>query len=492
MNKLVKSENSIFHKVIRGGSWVLALRFVEKGLSTVKIIILARILSPNDLGLFGIALLTLSILEAFSQTGFNTALIQKKGDTKGYLDSAWSMSVLRGLILFSLLYFLAPYAAIFFYAPESSKIIQVLAFTIVLKGFNNIGIVYFQKELEFRKMFICCSVPTIIEFVTVVSLAFVLQNVWSLIIGQLVGSIAAFITGYLVHPYRPKIKFEKSKIKELFSFGKWIMWSTILFFFITQGDDLFVARFLGVTALAFYQLAFRIANIPTTEIAHLFSQVTFPAYSKMQDNLPRLKESYLRVLRLVSFLSLPISGLILVLATEFTTIFLGEKWLDMVPTMQVLVLSGLVRSIANTAGSVFTAVGKPKIDTILSLIRLLVMAVLIYPLSVKWGIFGTAFAILCAIFIAYIGYIYNILNITKCGLINYFKLIIIPFVNTIIFVLLLYYLKRIYPIVDVIDFTLYVLIAIFMYIGFAYIYDRYQKYQMVKLVIDCFKSIKGS
>lgn len=490
MNKPSKSENSILRKVISGGSWVFALRVVEKGLSTVKIIILARILSPNDLGLFGIALLTLSILEAFSQTGFNTAIIQKKEDTERYLDSAWSMAVLRGILLFVLLYFLAPYVAIFFKAPESSKIIRVLALSVLFRGFNNIGLVYFQKELKFGKMFICGSIPTIIEFVAVVSFAFALHNIWALIIGQLIGSVTALTTSYLVHSFRPKIKFDIVKIKELFSFGKWIMWSSVLLFFITQGDDVFVGKILGVAALAFYQLAFRIANIPTTEVAHVFSQVTFPAYSKMQDDLPRLQESYLRVLQLVAFLSFPISGLILVLAPEFTTIFLGEKWVDMVPTLQILVIAGLVRSIANTAGSVFIAVGKPKVDTSLSLIRLLVIVVLIYPLSIKWGIFGTALSILFAISIANIGYIYHILNITKCGLIKYFRLIIIPFVNTIIFVLLLYYLKKIYYISNVFDFALYVCCAILIYIGLTYFHERYRKYHIVKLITDCLKSIK--
>ncbi len=486
----LKSENSIFHKVTKGGSWVFFLRILEKALSSVKIIILARILSPNDLGLFGTALLTLSILEAFSQTGFNAALIQKKENTEQYLNSAWSMSVLRGFVIFGLLYFMAPYVASFFNSPESSKIIRILAFSVVLRGFNNIGLVYFQKELKFEKMFISSFVPTVIEFAAVVSFAFVLRNVWSLVIGQLIGAMAALVCSYLLHSFRPRIKIEISKVKELFGYGKWIMWSTLIMFFVTQGDDIFVGRFFGVTALAFYQLAFRIANIPTTEIANVFSQVTFPAYSKLQDNIPRLQEAYLRVFQLVTFLSFPIGGLILVLAPEFTAIFLGEKWLAIVPVMRILVISGMIRSIANTAYTVFMAIGKPKIDTRLSLIRLLVIAALIYPLSAKWGILGTSLAILCAISIVTIGYIYNVLNITKCGLGKYARLIIIPLVNTIIFVFALYYLKKWFLIVDVVDFIAYVCISVAVYVGLTYIWDRYQKYNMTALVIDCVKSIR--
>ena len=124
-----------------------------------------------------------------------------------------------------------------------------------------------------------------------------------------------------------------------------------------------MGKLLGVTALGFYQLAYRISNMPATEITHVISRVTFPAYSKLQDDIPKLREAYLKVLQITAFLSFPIAGLIFVLAPDFTKIFLGEKWMPMVPAMQVLVFAGLSRAIAATAGYIFYAVGKPKIDT---------------------------------------------------------------------------------------------------------------------------------
>ncbi len=111
---------------------------------------------------------------------------------------------------------------------------------------------------------------------------------------------------------------------------------------ITQGDDILVGKLLGVSALGFYQLAYKLSNIPAIEIAHATSRVTFPAYSKLQDNLPRLREAYLRVLQLTAFLSFAIAGVILVLASDFTRIALGEKWMPMVPTVQALCIFGMI------------------------------------------------------------------------------------------------------------------------------------------------------
>ena len=199
---------------------------------------------------------------------------------------------------------------------------------------------------------------------------------------------------YLIHPYRPHLSSDLGKAKKLFGFGKWILGSSILIFLITQGDDIFVGKLLGATALGFYQLAYRISNMPATEITHVISQVSFPAYSKLQDDLAKLREAYLRVLQVTTFLSFPIAGLIFVLAPDFTKILLGEKWMPMVPAMQVLAIFGAIRAFGATTGSIFQGVGRPSILTKLAAIQLLMMIAIIYPLTNEFGIFGTAIAIL--------------------------------------------------------------------------------------------------
>ena len=100
------SPESLSKKVVRGGMWVFGLRFTNRGLGFVRTIILARLLAPSDFGLLGIAMLAISTLETFSQTGFQAALIQKKGNVESYLDTAWTVSAIRGVVLFLILYLL--------------------------------------------------------------------------------------------------------------------------------------------------------------------------------------------------------------------------------------------------------------------------------------------------------------------------------------------------------------------------------------------------
>ena len=132
----------------------VSLRIAERAFGLVSLVILARILAPHDFGLIGIALLTMATLDTFSQTGFQAALVQKKDNTNAYLDVAWTVLILRGFILFAILFFIGPHAAILFEAPQAKPIIQVIGFSVLLQTSTSIGVVYFQEELESNKQFV--------------------------------------------------------------------------------------------------------------------------------------------------------------------------------------------------------------------------------------------------------------------------------------------------------------------------------------------------
>lgn len=487
----MEPETSLAQRVAKGGMWVFALRGVEKILGFIRLVILARLLAPNDFGLFGIALLAMSTLDTFSQTGFQAALVQKKEGITQYLDTVWTASIIRGSILFVIILLSAPYVALFFNTPKASLIIQVIGVSMFLGGFTNIGIIYFQKELEFNRQFAYRLSTTVVEFVVVVSAALIFKNVWALVFGMFAGSLTGLVASYVIHPYRPHFRLDLGKSRELLGFGKWVFGSTVLVFLITQGDDAFVGKLLGVTMLGFYQMAYRISNLPATEITHVISQVTFPAYSKMQDDLPRLREAYLRVLQLTAFLSFPIAGFIFVLAPDFTRIFLGEKWMPMVPAMQVLACAGLVRSIAATTGPLFYASGRPKVDTRWQMIRLLVIAVLIYPCTMQWGIVGASIVVLVSILVSTMGFCYKAIKITGCTLRSFGEAVLFPLLNGIIAVVTVFLFKNNIDLTGILGFFVLVGTGVIMYLGLTYLSDRNLTYKIQSLIKDGFYSVIG-
>jgi O-antigen/teichoic acid export membrane protein len=413
-------------KVVRGGVWVFALRITERCFGLVRTIVLARLLAPSDFGLLGVALLVMSALETFSQTGYSAALIQKKEDTRPYLDTAWTVQMVRGTILALVAFIIAPYVTLFFETDAAKPVLQVIALSVLINGFTNIGIVYFQKDLQFHKHFAYILSGTIADIVVTIPAALLLKNVWALVLGLLASSFVRTITSYLIHPYRPRLKFNMVHFRELFGFGRWVFVSTILMFFLTQGDSVFVGRLFSVTALGFYQMAYSISNMSATEISHVISQVTFPAYTKLQNDMSKLSQAYLKVLRVTAFLSFPAAGLIFALGPAFTKIFLGSKWMPMVPAMQALCVFGIVRSIGSTMGAVIFAVGKPKVQTKVFFIQLVILATIIYPMGIKWGILGVAWAITLPNIAAVIIIARELRGILTFTYGNLFKVLLVP------------------------------------------------------------------
>lgn len=386
------SSTPLSGKMISGGFWTLGLRTIQQALSTVKLLILASLLLPQDFGTIGIALLMVMVLEAFSQTGFQQALVHKEERVGEYLDAAWTFLALRGVLIFISVFVTAPYIAAAFGNPEATDVIRVVAFSTLFAGFSNIGVVYFQKELQFRKQFKLDFASTIIDFAVSLIAVLLWQNVWALVAGVVASGLVRMASSYLLHPYRPKFSLDLRKALELSHYGKWVFLSSVVLFIITQGDDIFIGFFLGATALGLYQMAFKLASLPATEVAHVINQVTFPAYAKMCDDIHALRSGFFRVLQLSMFVSFPLAGLLIICAEDFTQVVLGGEWASIVPVVQLLCVFGLARAMGSINDSLFLGVGRPRYATYVALVKLLLFLPLLYPLTAAYGIWGTALA----------------------------------------------------------------------------------------------------
>jgi len=468
--------------------WVFSLRILNRGLGFIRTIILARLLAPEDFGLLGIAMLAISTLETFSQTGFQAALIQKNEDIESYLDTAWTVSAIRGLMLFLILFFAAPSIAEFFNSPQATLIIRVIAVSTLLSGLRNIGIIFFRKELEFNKQFFYEFSATIVDLGVAVTLAFLLRNVWALVWGGLAANFVRLFMSYIIQPYRPRIGFEKERFLGLFGFGRWVLGSSILIFLITQGDDIFLGKMLGVTALGLYQMAYLISNLPATEITHVISQVTFPAYSKLQDDLPKLRESYLKVLQITIFISAPVTGGIFILAPEFTEIFLGDKWMPMVPAMQLLCMSGLARSFGATTGPLFHSIGQPKILTNLAMLQLLILAVIIYPLTKQWELVGISVAVVIPNVITQLLAAFEVINIVKARCFDFLMFLLLPLTATLGMISSILFFINLSEI-SLSSFLICIFLGVISYIAIIYILDLFYSSRYKTIFWSLIKSL---
>lgn len=479
----------IFALAVKGGVWVLMLRLVIILLVFAKLVVIARLLGPEYVGLLGIAMLVLAILNTFTQVGFDAALIQKKDDIKTYLDTAWSLGIIRAGLIITILYFLAPYAATYFEEPQIVNIIRVISLTVLLDALSNIGVMYFRKDLDFKKDFFFRSSTTLADTVVAISIAVLYRSVWALVAGKLAASCVRLAASYLIHPYRPRFAMDTKKALELWKFGKHIMISSILRFFILQGDDLVLTKMLGIEILGLYQYAYRISNMVATEISDMIAQIAFSAYSKLQDNKEKLRAGYFKTIQVVSLIVFPIAGGIIILAYELTHVVLGDQWLPMVPSMQILCVLGLLKCFQRAPA--FKAVGRPDVIPKLSVIRFMVLVVTIYPLTKKLGMEGTSLSVLISCLSSQPFAFRYLQKLIGAKFTDVARLLSFPIATTLVTMLCVFAVKSAFDTVGLVSLAFLVALGAIVYLALICLAGAISKeYNVFALIRDIAKGLK--
>ncbi|WP_418284994.1 lipopolysaccharide biosynthesis protein [Halorubrum sp. DTA46] len=385
---------SVVQRTVKSGIWVSATKAAVRLSQVLMLVVLARLLAPRDFGLMGIALLTLSATRRFTDIGINAALIQDSDtDVDRYLNTTWSLEIARGFLLFGGLFVAAPYIAGFFDEPQATSLIRVLGLIPLLYGVRNPGVVYFEKDLSFHKDFIFKSGGSLAQFVVGVGYAVYSPTVWALVFATVSKTLVKLVLSYVLHGYRPWPAFELDVARKLIDYGKWITGASIVSFIYSEGDDAFVGWFLSATALGFYQYAYRLADLPASEVSGVISKITFPAYSRLQNDIDDLRAALLQTTRLTAFMAFPLSFGIALVAPSFVPAVLGPEWNPMIVAMQILAMYGLFHAITRNFGAVWKALGRPDYIVKTGLLRIVCIAVLIWPATARWGIEGTALVV---------------------------------------------------------------------------------------------------
>ena len=378
---------------MKGMGWVFAGKLAARLIAFLNVVILARLLSPDQFGVFGFVTLAICSLDTVSQIGFDAALIHRRDDSDGMFNTAWTVQAIRGVMLAALLSIAAPLVARFFDEPRIVLMLRVLSISLVLQGMANIGLVSLRKGLAFGRIFIYDVGAETAGLVSAVVLAAIWPSAWALVGGRIVSAVGRCGLSFILHPYRPAFRLNASEARDLFRYGRWMMSSIFLIFLVTHGDSMAVGKLLGAAALGVYQIVYRLANLAATNISDAASNVAFPAYAKLQDNPDRLRRAYLRVMTTTMIFAAPAALGTAAVAPDFVRVMLGPQWEAAIVPTQILCIYGLAHSLGGTTGPVFFATGQPRVITIAALLDLAGMAVLIWPGTRLWGLRGVCVAV---------------------------------------------------------------------------------------------------
>jgi O-antigen/teichoic acid export membrane protein len=386
-------------ETVKGVSWMSGFRIVSRSVVFLKMAVLARILTPAEFGIYGIATLVLALLEILTETGINVILIQSKNNIDEYNNSAWVVSMIRGTFISLCIIVSTPFIASFFNTPNSVNILLLISLVPFIKGFINPAEVKLQKDLMFRYEFwFRTSIFTFDAMVAVISVILthsVYGLVWGLVAGALLEVLISFS---LIRPI-PKLGIRKDYFNEIFHKGKWITAYGVFNYIAQNGDNLTVGKVMGASALGVYAMAYNISILPISEVSDVVSKVVFPVYVKMVEDKRRLMSAFAKSTLVISVLTILMGLILFLFSGQIISLVLGNKWLSGVQVLKVLAIYGVLRAISGSSSALFLAVEKQKYVTNMTFVRFVALAVTIYPLVKTFGLIGAGYSALFSVII---------------------------------------------------------------------------------------------
>ncbi len=383
--------------VARGAVWMLLARGVDRLGGIVSIAITARYLSPADFGTFQMALSVIALVEVFSLLGFEWAMVRHPNPTREHFDTAFTLQLMCSAAATVLILALAyPFAA-YYRTPELVNIVLVMACTPLMWGFNNMALVHLRREYRFERDFWRMFMPRVVSLVTTIGLAIWWQSYWALILGLIATKAMQLASGYLLHPYRPRLSL--LHWRELMGFSVWLQLSAIIDGLRTRIADLVVGRLEGSHSLAIFNMTTELANLPQGEFVGAINSAVFPKYGRLQGDIKALRGAYVDILSLTFLAGLPFAVGLAFTAQSAVLLLLGAKWVEVIPVIQFVAFGAFAYAVGGNTPFVLISAGRPNINAALGAGTLVVLLVMLILLTSRMGINGAALGFTIASFL---------------------------------------------------------------------------------------------
>lgn len=339
----------------RGAALAVALQWSVRLIGLVSVVILARLLSPADFGVVGLAAAALSFVELLGMIGLRQALLRIPNPNREHLDTAFTIQLLlfsgMGLIAFAS----APLLARIYHAPALTAVIAALSLRFVLFGFVNIGVVDFDRHLQFGRDLKMRLSSRLASFAVTVVVAVLLRDYWALVIGLICQSGFVAIASWIAHPYRPRLTL--SRRSELLGVSLWMFAHTVTLTVQQQVERLALGRFGTAHLVGLFSVSKDLSDIFTQEISTALNRVTFVAVARTGAPLNEVPERAARLLGAYAMIAAPMGFGLAATSDDAVRVLLGSQWTGAAPLLEVVAVYSALFAVYRVIASSLQAAG---------------------------------------------------------------------------------------------------------------------------------------
>jgi O-antigen/teichoic acid export membrane protein len=379
---------SIASRTAKGAGWVIAWRLATRNIGLLSTLVLVRLLDPTDFGLIALATGFIAAAEALSSVGVADALIRERKPDRAMYDTAFTLSVLRGLLTAALILGFAVPVASFFSEDRLVPIMLALSIGMIITSVENIGIVDFRRDLAFHKEFQLQVWSRLASVATTITMAFILRDYWALIVGPLVGRVIRVILSYVMSPYRPR--FSLTAWRQLAGFSLWTWGVAVLVQARDRSDHAIVGRILGTDAVGTYAVGHEIGTLTTTELVEPLNRALFSGFASQQESPDKPGVMFLAAIGVSAVIVLPAGVGISMIAHPLVHLILGAQWTGVIGVIEVISVVSTLSMLTAIGSAYLTATGGVHTTFWLLLQSFIVRVPLMIACITQWGLVGAA------------------------------------------------------------------------------------------------------
>lgn len=395
-----KKSNVIFSGLI----WTYMERILADTVSFIVSIILARLLDPEHYGEIAIVMVFMSIFQVFVTNGFGDIIVQKKEIDDNDINISFEINVFTSLIIYILLFLLAPCIAKFYSTPILQTVIRVMAIRIPISAYNAIQQAYISRNMEFKKFFRATLIGTIISAFIGVVLAYKGLGIWALVAQDLSNIFIDTLMLSFQIKWKPKLCFSREKINNTLRYGWKIVAYSLAGAIYDELRSFLVGKKYTANKLAFYNFGKRIPKLVVDNASNSIGKVLFPVYSKMQDDLEKLQNNIITSVKMELYIITPMLVGLSIVAPYLIEVAMTDKWLSSVFFVRIFCLCYLFKPITTTYMQVLRALGKNQIilraQTFIIIINLIVIFISVFAYeSAEAVAYGTLFSTIIGVIV---------------------------------------------------------------------------------------------
>lgn len=363
------TETEMKQKVAKGVFWKLLENGGAQGIQFVIAILLARMLTPAEYGVVGIIMIFITIANVFVQSGFGTALVQKKQADEMDFSSVCYFEIVLAAGMYGILYLAAPVIASYYEIEELRAIVRVLAVVLFPGAVISVQTAYVSRKMEFRGLFLSTLAASVISGAVSIWMAYKGYGVWAMVGQQVMYYGALMMALFLTVSWKPARMYSMERVREMFGFGWKLLCASLLDTIFNNLYGLLIGKIYNEELLGSYNRGEQFPKLIATDLGMAIQAVLLPAFSSRQEDVVRVRQMVRQAIRLSSFVTLPMLLGMFAVADTMVEVLLGEKWLICVPFLRIMCISYCFWPIHITNLQAINAMGRSDIFLRLELVK---------------------------------------------------------------------------------------------------------------------------